>query len=258
MSDQPALTLDGISVAFGGNLVLDNLSTSFDVGFTGLMGPNGAGKTTLLNVVCGFLAPDVGTVSLAGEHLNGLGAAKVARRGIARTFQTPRLIGNLTVLENTLLGFHRHYRAGHIREMFGSRVSRRNEREFQERALHLLKVFGLADFAYRDASALPLGSQKIVEVVRALVSQPRALLLDEPAAGLGARDVDALLAGLGDAVDSSKVVVVIIEHDMELITRLCPRASVLHFGRIIATGTPQSVLADPIVRDAYLGVEDAA
>jgi len=258
MNGELALTLDDVSVSFGGNHVLDGLSTRFEVGFTGLMGPNGAGKTTLLNVICGFLNPNSGQVTLAGERLSGLSTTRIARRGVARTFQSPRLIEDLTVLQNAMLGFHQHYTAGHIRELFGSRKARRDEREFQQQALHLLDLFGLSDFAHREAGSLPLGSQKIVEVVRALVSRPRALLLDEPAAGLGAKDVDAMLAGLNSAVDVSEVVVVIIEHDIELVTRLCPRASVLHFGRMIAEGTPASVLADPVVRDAYLGVEDAA
>jgi branched-chain amino acid transport system ATP-binding protein len=253
-----SLDLVGVSVAFGGNQVLEDLNTSFLTGFTGLIGPNGAGKTTLLNVICGFVAPTSGRALLGGEDLTGLGTMHVAKAGVSRTFQTPRLIEDLTVLDNVLLGFHRHYRVGHIRELLGSLRARSTEREYRARALDLLGSFGLAAFAHQPAASLPLGSQKIVEVVRALVAAPRALLLDEPAAGLGAADVDAMLEGLAATVDSTQVVAVIIEHDLALVSRLCPRAAVLHFGHIIAEGTPASVLEDPVVVDAYLGVDHAA
>lgn len=258
VEDQLSLDLVGVSVAFGGNHVLEDLNTSFLTGFTGLIGPNGAGKTTLLNVICGFVAPTSGTARLGGDDLTGLGTMHVAKAGVSRTFQTPRLIEDLTVLDNVLLGFHRHYGVGHVRELLGSRQARTTEKEYRARALDLLQAFGLAPFACQPAASLPLGSQKIVEVVRALVAAPRALLLDEPAAGLGAADVDAMLEGLAVAVDSEKVVAVIIEHDLALVSRLCPRAAVLHFGHIIAQGTPASVLEDPVVVDAYLGVDHAA
>jgi branched-chain amino acid transport system ATP-binding protein len=240
--DGLSLDLVGVSVAFGGNQVLEDLNTSFRTGFTGLIGPNGAGKTTLLNVICGFVSPTSGTALLGGDDLTGLGAMHVAKTGVSRTFQTPRLIEDLTVIDNVLLGFHRLYRVGHVRELFGSRQARTTEKEHRARAQDLLGSFGLGAFVHQPAASLPLGSQKIVEVVRALVAAPRALLLD----------------GLAATVDSTQVVAVIIEHDLALVSRLCPRAAVLHFGHIIAEGTPASVLDDPVVVDAYLGVDHAA
>ncbi|GAA1866331.1 hypothetical protein GCM10009836_53430 [Pseudonocardia ailaonensis] len=253
------LEFAGVTKAFGGNSVLTDVTLEVRPGFTGLIGPNGAGKTTCLNCVSGYLQPDSGEVRVAGQDVLGRSPAAVARLGVSRTFQTPRLIPNLTAVENVMVGGGRHHRQGHIAELFGLPGARRDEQEQREKARALLETFGLGEHPDRAANQFPIGSQKIVEVARALLNEPVLVLLDEPAAGLGAEDVDTLVEGLnGWLGEHPGAAVMIIEHDLELITRLCPTAAVLHFGRILLTGPPREVLRDPVVVEAYLGAEVAA
>jgi branched-chain amino acid transport system ATP-binding protein len=254
-TETPAVELDDIHVAFGGNVVLDGVSLSVGSGFTGLIGPNGAGKTTCLNVISGYLRPDAGTVRLGGQAITGRPPNRVAELGVSRTFQSPRLVPNLSAVANVLVGAHRHFRRGHLAELFGSGQARRHEREQEARARDLLDTFGLGANADRPAGSFPIGSQKIIEVSRALLNDPSLALLDEPAAGLGAEDVDRLVAGLTAWVGRSDGAVVIIEHDLGLISRLCPQVAVLHFGRIIRSGRPDDVLHDDVVVEAYLGAD---
>ncbi len=252
------LELRDLTVAFGGNVVLKDVSIAFGNGFNGLIGPNGAGKTTCFNVVSGYVRPSGGEVELFGEPLRERSQARVAGHGIGRTFQSPRLVLDLTVLENTLLGLHQRYRSGHLRELLGLGGARREEREGRERARELLNAFGLGARAEDLAGNLPLGSQKLVEVARALMAAPKVVLLDEPAAGLGATDVDVMLRGLSAIVDEGSLCVVIIEHDLQLVMDLCPFLAVLHNGAIIASGAPADVVANPTVVEAYLGASVAA
>jgi branched-chain amino acid transport system ATP-binding protein len=254
-TETPAVELSDIHVAFGGNVVLDGVSLSVGSGFTGLIGPNGAGKTTCLNVISGYLRPDSGTVRLDGKEITGRPPNRVAELGVSRTFQAPRLVPNLSAVANVLVGAHRHFTRGHLAELFGSRQAHRREQELEGRARELLHTFGLAADADRPAGSFPIGSQKIIEVSRALLNQPSLALLDEPAAGLGAEDVDRLVTGLTSWVGRSEGAVVIIEHDLGLISRLCPRVAVLHFGRIIRSGRPDDVLHDEVVVEAYLGAD---
>lgn len=258
--DTPTVVeLDGVSKAFGGNIVLEGVNLAVRPGFTGLIGPNGAGKTTCLNVISGYLQPDAGGVRVGGSSVVGKPPHRVAQMGVSRTFQTPRLIPNLSAVENVMAGGNRHYRRGHLAELFGLPVARRDERRQRDLALDLLVTFGLGHTPGRAAGAFPIGSQKIIEVARGLLNTPQLLLLDEPAAGLGAQDVDRLVDGLNGWVSrNSAAAVMIIEHDLELITRLCPTAAVLHFGRIIQFGPPAQVLRDPVVVEAYLGADVAA
>ena len=246
----------GVDKSFGGNVVLEGVDLAVEPGFTGLIGPNGAGKTTCLNVVSGYLRPDAGDVRLRGRSVVGTSPTTVARLGVSRTFQTPRLVPNLSALENVMVGGGRHHRLGHIAELFGLPAARHDERAQRERARDLLATFGLGAHPQRQASGFPIGSQKIIEVARALLNDPVLLLLDEPAAGLGAEDVDTLVEGLnGWTRAHPEAAVMIIEHDLELITRLCPRVAVLHFGRIIRSGRPDDVLHDDVVVEAYLGAD---
>jgi len=254
-AETPAVELDDIHVAFGGNVVLDGVSLAVGRGFTGLIGPNGAGKTTCLNVISGYLRPNTGTVRLGGREITGRPPNRVAELGVSRTFQAPRLVPNLSAVANVLVGAHRHFRRGHFAELFGSRPARRQEREQEDRARELLDTFGLGADADRPAGAFPIGSQKIIEVSRALLNDPSLALLDEPAAGLGAEDVDRLVTGLTAWVGRKDGAVVIIEHDLGLISRLCPQVAVLHFGRIIRSGRPDDVLHDDVVVEAYLGAD---
>jgi len=254
----PAVDLADVHKAFGGNVVLDGVSLSVGRGFTGLIGPNGAGKTTCLNVISGYLRPDSGTVRLAGEEVTGRAPHRIAALGVSRTFQSPRLVPNLSAVANVMVGAHRHFRVGHLGELFGSRAARRDEKLQEERARELLSTFGLGADADRAAGGIPIGSQKIIEVCRALLNDPSLALLDEPAAGLGAEDVDRLVNGLTAWVGARDAAVVIIEHDLGLISRLCPQVAVLHFGRIIRSGRPDDVLHDDVVVEAYLGADFVA
>lgn len=247
------LELRDLHVAFGGNRVLEGVNMTFTNGFNGLIGPNGAGKTTIFNVISGYVKPDQGEILLSGKDIRKLKQTKRVASGIGRTFQAPRLIPDATVIENTLLGAHHIYRWGHLAELFMFPWSRSEERQMRTKSMELLDLFGLADLAHEATDSLPLGSQKIVEVARALVGGPSVVLLDEPAAGLGADDVTVLLRGLRSVLAQKGLCIIIIEHDLKLVASLCPKIAVLDFGRIISEGSPDHVTHDPAVIEAYLG-----
>ncbi|QYC45187.1 Putative 2-aminoethylphosphonate import ATP-binding protein PhnT [Nonomuraea coxensis DSM 45129] len=247
------LELSGIAVRFGGNEVLKGVDLSVGPGFTGLIGPNGAGKTTVFNVVTGYVRPTGGTVTIGGERIPAGRPAAVARKGVRRTFQTPRLVAELSVEANVLVGLDAG--ASTLADYLGlSRAAR----EARARVRELLEAFGLAERAAEPVGNLPLGSQKIVEVARALAPRPRVVLLDEPAAGLSAADVTRMVEPLSRIGEREELSILIIEHDLELVARLCPRIAALHFGRILAEGTPAEVVAHPDVVEAYLGAGVAA
>ena len=248
-----SLAIDDLDVAFGGNHVLQGVDLRFTPGFNGLIGPNGAGKTTVFNVVSGYVRSSKGAVRLHGEDVLHMSRTQRVKAGIGRTFQAPRLILDATVMENTLLGRHHLFRWGHFAELLLLPQQRREETEARQICMDMLDRFSLADLAHEEAGALSLGSQKLVEVARALVADPTVVLLDEPAAGLGADDVTVLLRGLREIQAERNLCVIIIEHDLQLVTSLCPKISVLHFGEIISEGSPEHVTSDPAVIEAYLG-----
>lgn len=248
-----SLTVEDLHVAFGGNRVLIGVDLNFTPGFNGLIGPNGAGKTTVFNVVSGYVRSSEGAVRLHGEDLLHMSRTQRVKAGIGRTFQAPRLILDATVMENTLLGRHHLFRWGHLAELLLLPQQRREETEARQICMEMLDRFGLAEVAHEEAGALSLGSQKLVEVARALVANPTVVLLDEPAAGLGADDVTVLLRGLREIQAERNLCIIIIEHDLQLVTSLCPKISVLHFGEIISEGNPEHVTSDPAVIEAYLG-----
>jgi branched-chain amino acid transport system ATP-binding protein len=253
----PAFEFVDVQISFGGNTVLEGVNLAASPGVTGLIGPNGAGKTTLFNVATGYVKPSQGLVRLEGAPLRFGKPARVARRGVRRTFQTPRLVGELSVLDNVVVGAEGTLGPAQLVASCLS-LDRRALRHRQEAAGELLNHFGISHLLSERAERLSLGSQKIVEVARALIASPKVLLLDEPAAGLSGLDVDRLVDPLLALADSGELTIIIIEHDMELVSRLCRDVAALHFGRIIAQGSPAEVLAHDDVVAAYLGASLAS
>ena len=248
----PLLDVRGVSVAFGGLQALDAVSLDVRDGeVLGLIGPNGAGKTTLFNVVCGFVRPDAGEITWQGRPLRGVRPDRLAGLGIARTLQGLGLFAHLPVIANVMVGADRHARTGFWTAFLGLPSSDRDERALRGRALATLAELGVDDVAARLPGTLPYGVQKRVALARALVAEPRLLLLDEPASGLSEaemRDLGTLIRGL-----RGRMSVMLVEHHMDLVMAVCERIAVLDFGRLVAAGTPDDVRSDPAVLDAYLG-----
>ncbi|MBI5441282.1 MAG: ABC transporter ATP-binding protein [Deltaproteobacteria bacterium] len=249
------LEVEGVVKNFGGVQALSRVSLAAVEGETlAVIGPNGAGKTTLLNVVSGAHPATAGTVRLAGRRISGLSPDRVASLGVSRTFQTARLLWERTLLENVLLGFHGRTRAGFVSTMLAAPRAAREERWARAEALGLLELFGLGA-RYADlAGGLSYGQQRLVELARALAGEPKLLLLDEPAAGLNEEET----RGLGERIHSVRrarpsLTVLLVEHDMALVTSVSDRTVVLNYGEILAEGGPEAVLRDPRVIEAYLG-----
>jgi branched-chain amino acid transport system ATP-binding protein len=241
------LSLRNVGLRFAGIVALDDVSLDVDEGrIVGLIGPNGAGKTTAFNVITRLYRPDEGEVELDGKSLLRTPAYRIVRRGIARTFQNVEIFPTMTVLENVLVGAHS--------------VTRFQTQHAAERRAHeTLETVGIGAYASRRAAGLPFGTLKRVELARALVSQPRLLLLDEPAGGLNHEEVVELASFIQRLRDELKLTMLVVEHHMGLVMRISDHVHVLNFGRTIARGTPQEVQRNPDVINAYLGGElDAA
>ncbi len=248
-----ALQVEHVSKRFGGLLATNDVSFSVaEHSLTALIGPNGAGKTTLFNLITNLFFADSGKVTFHGEDLAGLAPGAIARRGLIRTFQTARVFPGMTVLENVLCGRHRLLRHSLLANMAWLPAARAEERKLAEQARALLDLVGLADTAGRPATELPMGAQKLLEVIRALMAQPRLLLLDEPAAGLNDTET-AELATLLRAVRDCGVTVMVVEHNMSLVMTIADQVVVLETGAVIATGRPAEIQANPRVIAAYLG-----
>lgn len=252
------LAVEELTLAFGGVRAIDELSFEIEDGsITALIGPNGAGKTSVLNVISRFYRPQHGRVMHDGLDLLRLRAHQVVNRGITRSFQNVALFGGLTVLENLILGSDYQSRNGALRDMIRTPAVRGHERSARRRANEVLEFLGIADLARRPAEELAFGERKLADLGRALVAQPKLLLLDEPAAGL-ADDQKAWLADLLRRVpDEFGASVLVIDHDMGLILGVSTRVVVINFGRKIAEGPPAQMRNDPAVVAAYLGTDSA-
>jgi ABC-type branched-subunit amino acid transport system ATPase component len=250
------LEIRGIAKQFGGLTALDGVAFTVGAGeLVGLVGPNGAGKSTLFNIIAGALPPTRGHVLLHGRDVTSLASHDRARHGIARTFQQVTLFSEMTALDNVLQGLHRHTPSRVVAGVLGTPAYRREQRELEARALRVLDALGIG--AHRDdiAGEQPLGIQKLLTVAVALATEPTLLLLDEPGAGLSHEESTRMM-DLVSTVIRQRCTIVLVEHNMRLVSRYCDRAVVLHFGQKIYDGAPRGLTADQRVVDAYLGVAE--
>ncbi len=251
------LHIEGLNKRFSGVQAIFDLSFDVKEGtVTAIIGPNGAGKTTLINMITGFLRPTGGHIRFRGKPLNGLKPHQVAGEGIARTFQTVELFGRMTVLENVMLGQYLKSRKGLLSAAFRLPGTAKEETRIRRQAIRVLETVGISEHAGTAAANLPLGEQKLLEVARALASQPRLLLLDEPVAGLNEAETKRAAGMIRGLLDEG-ITVILVEHDMKMVMSISDEILVLNYGAKVAEGPPSMVRKDPDVIKAYLGDEDA-
>lgn len=248
------LDVKNLTISFGGLKAVNNFSLSIEKGqLYGLIGPNGAGKTTVFNLLTGVYKPDSGSVELDGKNLTGKSTIEINRAGIARTFQNIRLFKELSVLDNVKAGLHNEYKYSTLSGILRLPSYWKVEKQMDERAIELLKVFDLDGEAGTLAANLPYGKQRKLEIARALATKPKLLLLDEPAAGMNPNETAELMETIRFVRDNFDMTILLIEHDMKLVSGICEKLTVLNFGATLACGETSQVLNNPEVIKAYLG-----
>ena len=248
------LEVKNLGISFGGLRAVDDFEISIKKGqLYGLIGPNGAGKTTVFNLLTGVYKPDEGIITLDGENITGLKTIEINKAGIARTFQNIRLFKDLSVLDNVKVGLHNHYHYSTFEGILRLPKYYKMEKAMNEKAMELLKVFELDGEADFLAANLPYGKQRKLEIARALATEPKLLLLDEPAAGMNPNETMELMDTIRFVRDNFDMTILQIGHEMKLVTGICEELTVLNFGRILAQGQTSKVLNDPQVITAYLG-----
>jgi len=254
---KPALDIQNLSLSFGGLKAVSDFSMTLPPGcLYGLIGPNGAGKTTVFNLLTGVYKPDVGSVHLCGTRIDGTKPSQIARAGMARTFQNIRLFGELSVLDNIKTAAGVRTKSGLFRTLFRTPLHVAEERAIHERSLELLEHLGIAHRKDEQAKSLPYGDQRRLEIARALATEPRVLLLDEPVAGMNTQEKHEMRGLIQSLREQFGVAILLIEHDMGLVMEICERITVIDHGVTIAAGTPKEIQGNPAVIEAYLGVPD--
>ena len=251
---RPVLECIHLGIEFGGLKAVDDFNLTIGkTEIAGLIGPNGAGKTTVFNLLTNVYAPTHGTILLDGQETSGKSITQVNRMGVARTFQNIRLFSTLTVDDNVKLGLHNQERYSGASAVLRLPSYWKHERAMHERAMELLSIFHMEHLANETAGSLPYGAQRRLEIVRALATNPKLLLLDEPAAGMNPTETVDLMENIVKIRDEFKIAVMLIEHDMKLVMNVCEGICVLNFGKVIAKGTAEEIQSNPAVIEAYLG-----
>lgn len=250
----PMLEVKNLGISFGGLRAVDNFDITIGKGqLYGLIGPNGAGKTTVFNLLTGVYKPDTGSILLDGKDITGKKTIEINKEGIARTFQNIRLFKELTVLDNVKVGLHNGHPYSTLAGILRLPAYFRVEKEMDEKAVELLKMFDLDGEKDYLAANLPYGKQRKLEIARALATNPKLLLLDEPAAGMNPNETKELMETIRFVRDKFQMTILLIEHDMKLVSGICEELTVLNFGQVLAAGDTATVLNDPQVITAYLG-----
>ena len=251
------LEVNALSIRFGGVAAVTDVSLVVEAGeIHGIIGPNGAGKTSLINAVTGMVTPRSGSIRFAGQEIAGIAPHLISSSGLGRTFQHVELFGDRSVFDNVLTGFYRHQSYGLLAAAIRFGKAAQSERETRAQACALLDAFGLSAFAETRAGLLPFGIQKRVDIARALAAEPKLLLLDEPVSGMSETEAEAAVATMRKLAREHGITLVVVEHNMRVLMNLAERVTVLNQGRLLASGTPAEMQANPAVIEAYLG--DAA